>query len=68
MTLADGPRLLTASEVTADSGYQSQSTATLFLTVPREIKSPALCIRWPNGATTEETVAARDVLELAAPR
>ncbi len=68
VTLADGPRVLTVSEVTAGSGYQSQSTATLFLTLPRGIKNPALRIRWPGGATTDATISARDAMEIAAPR
>jgi enediyne biosynthesis protein E4 len=66
--LFDGARLVSAHEVSAGSGYQSQSTATVFLTVPRNIKKPRLAIRWPDGQETEAALPRDDVVELKAPR
>lgn len=66
--LLDGSRVLTASEVTAGNGYQSQSSATLFFTISHELKNPRLGIRWPNGAESETAVSAATVLEISAPQ
>jgi len=60
VTLQDGTRPVLVSEINAGSSAQSQSSATLFLTLPPDVQKPRLAIRWPNGTeTTVTTLPAR---------
>ena len=68
VTLLDNSRVISASEVTAGSGFQSQSTATLFITVSRELKRPQLKIRWPDRRETIEPVPPGPRIDLASPK
>jgi hypothetical protein len=56
ITLADRTTKLSSHEVTAGSGYLSQSTPTAFFVAPRAQKSLTIKITWPDGATSESRV------------
>jgi len=54
VALESGGRTLQLAEIRAGGGFASQSTATAFFSVPRELAAGAkLEIRWPSGAGTE---------------
>ena len=66
LTLADGTTRTT--EITAASGYYSQSSPAVFLALPAAPRS--LQVRWPDGRSTEHRVEPGDwaSLVIAAPR
>ena len=65
--LLDDARIVATHEISAGSGYQSQSTATIFLTVPATVKKPRLAVRWPGGKESSAAIARADILQLKAP-
>ena len=67
VTLLDGSRPVCASEVTAGTGYQSQSTSSVFVTIPKKLKEPRLAVRWPDGRESSAAIPPGARLELAPP-
>ncbi len=53
ITLCDGLKPITAWEVSAGSSAQSQSTPTVFITIPPTLKTPRLRIRWPGAEESD---------------
>ena len=49
-------RLVSSHEVTAGSGYLSQSTACAFFTIGKQHKAPVIRISWPGGKTSETKI------------
>ena len=67
VTLLENSRPVCAREVTAGSGYQSQSTATVFVTIPPALKEPRLRVRWPDGRENVAAIPSGTVLDLVPP-
>jgi hypothetical protein len=66
VTFADGS--VETSEVSAGSGYYSQSSPACFFGHPESVPPRSVRVRWPSGASTEEAVAAgQAMIVMAAP-
>ena len=57
--LRSGKKLLAVREISAGSGYLSQSSAVAAFTVPAAARDLAVSVRWPSGDTTTQPVAAK---------